>query len=184
MFPTKEELQHKWWHRLAKVLFTLGSVFLVIAAAFLFYGLEADNARQYRIVKNFSNYLQENQQNEIITKYHGQLLAKESFLSEYDLKGFLLGCKQPNGRVAYLSEISFKEEVTCDNQTGVSCFVPRSICNGDASNIVKYDYETRYGFRNYTSILLKTVAVFLVWFSVAYLLYYKAVLYVIFGRKR
>lgn len=193
----KQQLESRWWHRLAKVIFTILSIFILITSAFIFYSLEEQNARQYKIARSFSEFLQ--QEKEIADRgcspeekakgfnfacYGGRLLAPESFISQNDLKDHSLGCLQGSGKVEWLSEYSFKEGVVCDQKTGITCTVPKNICDGNSSNIVKYDYEIKYGFSNYFSIFLKTIGVLIGWALFAYIVYYKGLLYIVFGGKK
>lgn len=197
MYPTKEQLEQKWWHRLAKIFFVILSLFLLGVSAFGFYISEEGNAREYKIVKNFSEFLRA--EKEIADRgcspeekakgfnfacFGGRLLAPESFISEDDLKDYSLGCLQKNGKVEYLSEYSFKDGTTCDDKTGITCTISKNVCGGDASSIVKYSYETKYGFANYFSVTIKTLGVLIGWIVLAYLIYYKALLYIIFGGKK
>lgn len=112
------------------------------------------------------------------------VLAPVRFLYRVDLSNYSLGCLNKDGIPDYLSEDSFRNDVICDQKTGLDCGVPKNICDGIASNIVKYDesdYEIRYGFFNYLSIAVKTLGIFLGWILLAYLIYYKALLYIVFG---
>lgn len=197
MYPTKEQLEQKWWHRLAKIFIVVFSILILATSAFGFYLTEESNARQYKIVKNFSQFLQV--EKEIADRgcspeekakgfnfacFGGRLLAVESFISQNDLKDYSLGCLREGGNIEYLSEYLFKENTNCDEKMGISCTISKDICGGNSSNIVKYDYEVKYLFSNYFSIVIKTLGVFIGWILLAHLIYYKALLYIIFGGKK
>lgn len=223
LFRKDLNLEKRWWHRLAKIFFIILSIFVLIGSSFGFYSAEENNARQYKIVRNFKDFLEIQQKNLLNEgelndngcpinqkgfnfRCLGRILAPESFLSQHGagilwdndgigkpsldsfiLSDYSLGCLNRNGVPKYLSEDSFKNDITCDQKTGLSCYVPKSICGGITSNIVKYtkyDYEVKYGLYNYLPIATKTLGVFLGWVLLTHLIYYKALLYVIFGGKR
>lgn len=192
-------LEKKWWHRLFKIFFVVLSLIILIGSAFGFYFAEEYNAKQYNIVQNFSQFLQ--YEKEIVDRgctgekasaengfnfmcFGGRILAPASFISQNTLKDYDLGCLQDNGKVEYLSEYSFKDDVMCDKETGVICTIPKNICGGNASNIVKYNFEIKYGFSNYVFIALKTLGVIIGWVLLAWIIYYKGLLYIIFGGKK
>jgi hypothetical protein len=111
-------------------------------------------------------------------------VIRDGFLLEDTSKKYSLGCLTENKRVGYLSEFSFKEDVVCGQGPDYNCTIPENICGGSASSIVKYDYAIKYGFYNYFSIVVKTLGVFLGWILLTYLIYYRALLYIIFGGKK
>lgn len=184
MYPTKKELNERWWHRLAKVIFVIVSFFVFIFSGFLFYLLEEENAQEYKVIKNFAEYLEENKSDEIITKYHGRIFSTQSFLEQNDLKNHSLGCLRDDGKVEWLSDYLFKGDIVCDQETGVICTIPENICNGDASRIVKYESNIEYSLENYVSIVIKALLTLILWSLLFYIVYYKGFLYVIFGSKK
>lgn len=56
MYPTKEELNSKWWHRLFKVLFILISILTLIISTGFSYDSERPKATQYNIIKSLDEY--------------------------------------------------------------------------------------------------------------------------------
>lgn len=186
LFRKDLNLEKRWWHRLAKIFFIIFSVIVLVSSIPIFYSAEAGNARQYKIIKTFDEYVQEVKTNcaAQLDGFSCYLLIIPNFLRENTLKDYSLGCLVKNGRVEYLSEFSFEENLVCDGGPNYNCVIPKSICGGDASNIVKYDYEIKYGFSNYLSIAVKTLGVFLGWILLTHLIYYKALLYIIFGGKK
>lgn len=192
-------LEKRWWHRLTKIFFVIFSVVILISSISGFYSAEESSARRYRIIKNFGEYIQEVKTDCATQKVKTDsntprtlddlscyLFIIPSFLQENTLKDYSLGCLLKNGRIEYLSEFSFKSfegGATCTSDPDSICTIPKNICGGVASSIVKYDYEIRYGFYNYFSIAIKTLGVFLGWILLIYLIYYKALLYIIFGGK-
>lgn len=197
LFREDLNLEKRWWHRLAKIFFIILSIFILIGSAFGFYSAEEESARQYKIVKNFSEYLKNEKEkydqscppetefkDKLSLICFAKILIPESFVSQNDLSNYSLGCLNKDGVPEYLSEYNFKNDITCDQKTGLNCHVPKNICGGIASNIVRYDYEIKYGFYNYFSIAVKTLGVFLGWVLLTYLIYYKALLYIIFGGKK
>lgn len=183
MYPTKQELEAKWWHRLVKVFFIVTTVLLLIVTAYVFYLMEEQQATRYVVVKTFAQYLDENKNDEIITKFHGTLDATASFLQEKGLEGNLGCLDRGGGAPTYLSESNFEQNTACDQETGVRCTASAAVCDGELSKIVKYRIETRYTLTNYARIAGKTLAVLCVWWLVCYVLYFKAFLYVVFGAK-
>lgn len=192
------ELEKKWWHRLAKIFFVVLSLIILVGSAFGFYFAEENNARQYKIIKNFGNFVEESKNNCLAAKaklnpgekgdfkdqFSCYLVVIPSFLQQNTLKDYSLGCLLGDNKVEYLSEFSFKDDTVCTSGPEYKCTIPRSICDGNASKIVKYDYEIKYGFFNYFSIALKTLGVFVSWVLLACLIYFKGLLYIIFGGKK
>ncbi len=241
-------LEKRWWHRLTKIFFIILSIVVLISSVYGFYSAEETNARRYKIVRNFKDFLEieqkkllkEGELDEVGCPINqkgfnfrclGRVLATDTFLSKNDNRplsaeeffegqdvqvqtapktipfgaspksypvgqapwetpsaaktlDYSLGCLNKSDVPEYLSEYSFKDNVICDQKTGLNCYIPQSICGGIASNIVKYDYEIRYGFYNYFSIAIKTLSVLLGWILLTYLIYYKALLYIIFGGRK
>lgn len=198
LFREDLDLEKKWWHRLAKIFFVIFGLFIFVGSFFGFYLLEQDSARQYKIIKNFGDYVEEQKNNclaakaklnpgekgELKDQFSCYLLVIPSFLQQNTLNDYSLGCLIGDNEVEYLSEFSFKEEAICGSGPEYKCTIPKNICDGNASNIVKYDYETKYGLLNYFYITLKTFGVFVGWILLTYLIYYKGVIYIIFGGKK
>jgi len=203
-FPDNAYLESKWWHRLAKSLFFASSLLVFLISVSVFYSLERSNAIQYQVIQSFSNFLQKakvNRNRDISTcaanndqtsgtfdpycfAATGPIDAPESFVQENDLAGYSLGCQQPDGTVSRLSADLFESWTNCDKSTGLSCTISSNICDGDASKVIKYDTQVRYQFINYVYISLKSITVAGAWAVLAYLLYYKMLIYIIYGSKK
>jgi hypothetical protein len=193
------ELERKWWHRSAKILFVVLSYIILVGSFFVIYFEEESSAKRYNVVQNFSEFLKhekyivdhgctgEKASAENGFNYRcfgGRILAPESFVSQKNLKNYYLGCLQDNGKIENLLEFTFIDGVACDKETGVNCTIPKNICNGNFSDIVMYDYEIRYGFKNYVFISLKAFGVLIGWVLFAYVVYYKGLIYIVFGDKK
>ena len=165
--------------------------------AFLFYELESSRATHFVILKKLDDYNREirAQQEKPTSIKKGdvkgdifdyaasdvEILIFDSFLSEDALSGSL-GCVQTNGSIQWIPDYEAKGKIDCNLQNSDSCYVPKSICTGEASNIVKYRTFIRYDLGNYFRITVRTLASTLLWVALCLTLYYRALIYVIYGR--
>ena len=157
------------------------SIFLLLYLIVIFYALEESNARHYQIIKTFAGYTQE-QSNGISAS-----LLPDDFVNFIEGE---LGCLRDDGRVYFILSSRFAD-VFCSNFSlykldpeSTTCDIPPNICNADASRIVKYTSTVNYDIGNYSNIAWKVLLIVLIWILLVHLLYYKALLYIIYGSSK
>jgi hypothetical protein len=195
-FRTDLELEKKWWHRLLKISFIIITLTIFSILALIFSEEESFKAREYQIIENFADYIKKaesdcrlllgaksnSEKNEYSKKLSCSKILVPSFLNNFD--NYLLGCINKDNKIDELSIFLFEKNVVCSTGPNYKCEVPQNICKGNILNIVKYDYHIKYNFFNYISIIFKSLIVVIGWILVVNLLYYKGIIYIIFGNKK
>lgn len=59
MYPYKDQLEKKWWHRLLKVIFTVLSIIILIISFAIFYSQEHGSTSKYELIKDFKTFIEE-----------------------------------------------------------------------------------------------------------------------------
>lgn len=59
MYPYKDQLEKKWWHRLLKVIFIVLSIIILIVSFAIFYSQEHGSTSKYELIKNFKTFIEE-----------------------------------------------------------------------------------------------------------------------------
>ena len=117
----------------------------------------------------------------------GQKFTFECFkMKAYDFPTNNLGCLETDGSIKNLDNDLFISGVRCDKETGINCTFQDSVCGGDPKKIVSLQQDgdkVSFSFKNYLKIITNTLLVMIIWIILSYLIYYKGIIYTIFGRK-
>jgi hypothetical protein len=146
----------------------------------VFYWAESQRATHYAVLKSLRDYNRQLKVQGHLSEGDFEVLIFETFLEDHELAG-LLGCVQPNGTIEWVSDYEAKGKIDCNVRGSADCYVSTAICGGDASKLVKYNTWVTYTMRNYARIAVKTLLATLLWLAAALTIYYRGVIYVVYG---
>lgn len=62
-----------------------------------------------------------------------------------------------------------------------SCLVPKSVCGGEITNVVRYETTEHFGLLNYATVAGEVLSLAALWLGLGITAYYKGLVYIIYG---
>jgi len=164
----------------------LTSIVLLVFLSLLFSAIEEKSGKTYSVVSTFDSYIKNINESNANRKGRIRMLPEDFSSLRHSV-----GCLSDDGTIIsegidffladdFCTALEFRGTVFGD----YTCIIPIELCGSDSSKLINYTTTTYTTLGDYLSIGIKVLLIMIAWILLVHLIYYKALLYIIYGSNK